>query len=83
MKKFFSLIILLALFINIHKTEAQNYIGLGAVYSIPVIDFADINGQSVGGALVYESRRYCNLWYGLRFEYIDFEVNPGQCGGLL
>ncbi|MES2767452.1 MAG: hypothetical protein V4642_16370 [Bacteroidota bacterium] len=56
------------------SAEAQLFVGAGPVYSLPQGTFADVNKPSVGGTAFVGSRKYCNLWTGLRLDYIPYSV---------
>lgn len=51
----------------------QLYLGAGPEYIIPQDQLSEVNKESFGVSLYIESRMYCNLWYGLRFDYLFLE----------
>jgi hypothetical protein len=58
--------------------KAQLFIGAGPMYSLPQGEFADANQASVGGTLFVGSRKYCNLWSGLRLDYIPYSAKDNS-----
>jgi hypothetical protein len=51
----------------------STFVGLGGTYSMPQGDFDKTNSSSPGFLLNIESRSICELWYGLRLEYISYD----------
>ncbi|HYF04115.1 MAG TPA: hypothetical protein VEC36_12100 [Patescibacteria group bacterium] len=79
MKTFFNLILVfsVSLLLCTAKANAQLLVGAGPVYSLPLSDFADYNKASFGGTVFIGSRKYCNLWTGMRLDYIAYsQVDP-------
>lgn len=52
---------------------AQIYGGIGAGYIQPFSDFELINKSSISYIANIENRYYCKLWYGVKFEYSEFD----------
>ena len=42
--------------------------------------FKETNQNSVGYNLQLESRAFCNVWYGVRIDYINYQENPANTG---
>ena len=54
--------------------QAQTmFVGLGPTYSVPQGTFDTTNRGSFGGSLVIGSRKYCQLWTGLRLSYTEYQ----------
>lgn len=51
------------------ELDSQIYFGLGPSYLMPQTNFKDANKESFGLNVQLESRVFCKLWYGLRFDY--------------
>jgi hypothetical protein len=69
------LLVLCACFCAVSSSaKAQLFVGAGPVYSLPQGDFADFNQGSFGGTLFVGSRKYCNIWSGLRLDYIPYST---------
>ncbi|MEP7218760.1 MAG: hypothetical protein ABI876_07570 [Bacteroidota bacterium] len=49
------------------------FVGFGPTYSLPQASFDSTNKGSFGGSVVYASRKYCQLWTGLRLSYTSFQ----------
>lgn len=49
------------------------YFTLGASYIMPKDDFKDVNDNSYGINFQIESRKFCNLWYGVRIDYNSYK----------
>ena len=65
---------ILVLFImSFGVARSQFYLGVGPEYIVPMGKFADMNKSAVGFNLQYESRNYCKLWYGFRFDYMSLD----------
>lgn len=54
-------------------SSAQIYGGFGGGYIQPFSDFEAINKSTNSYLLNLENRHYCKLWYGVRFEYSEFD----------
>lgn len=61
------------LLISTTYLKGQLYVGAGAEYLIPQDQLSEVNQESFGISIQLESKRYCNLWYGLRFDYLFLE----------
>jgi len=69
-----SIILIISIFIlTVEFSAAQIYLGAGPEYIIPQDQLSNVNQESYGVTVQLESRRYCNLWYGLRFDYVFLE----------
>jgi len=69
-----SIILLMSiLLLSFEFSAAQLYVGAGPEYMIPQDQLSNVNQESFGVSVQLESRRYCNLWYGLRFDYLSLE----------
>lgn len=51
----------------------QLYVGAGPEYIIPQDQLSKVNQESFAVNLHIESRMYCNLWFGMRFDYLFLE----------
>lgn len=49
------------------------FLGLGPTYAIPQGKLEETNKGSFGGSLVIGSRKYCQLWTGLRLGYTEYQ----------
>jgi hypothetical protein len=67
------LIIALIAFAFPFTSTGQTYIGGGAGVVTPIAELANTNQMSYRYHIQIESRRFCNLWYGLRIDYVDFK----------
>jgi|GEM_PF-743060 len=63
------LLLALVLLVSAQGTAQTTFLGIGPTYTIPQDTFARTNGPALGVDLTYESRKYCQLWFGLRFNY--------------
>ncbi len=66
---------LLVLLLALHsRASAQTlFVGIGPTYSIPQGRLADSNDASFGGMILIGSRKYCQLWTGLRLGYTAYQ----------
>lgn len=80
-KKTFLLVIFCTIFFSGGKIYSQFYIGAGPNALIPVNKFDEYCRDSYGLNAILESRIYCNLWYGVRMDYVSFD-NRGDSLGL-
>lgn len=53
------------------NAAAQVHLGAGPEYFMPLSEAGKVNEDSPGVSLVFESRKYCNLWYGFKIDYIS------------
>jgi hypothetical protein len=67
------LIILVFLFAFSFKSSAQTYLGIGAGYVYPLAKFQEVNKPAYGYNVQLESRNFCKLWYGIRFDNYKFD----------
>ncbi len=65
--------IALATFLNINLSYGQLYLGGGPSYFIPSGPLAQTSDNQLGLNVQLENRYYCNLWWGIRVEYFDFD----------
>ena len=49
--------------------QKTTFIGVGPVYTLPLDTFGITNDNAIGGTLLYESRKYCQIWFGARLSY--------------
>ncbi len=70
LKKIIFAVILIIFLLVPAKTFSLLYVGVGGDYIIPLAKLNDVNLDAYGFNLQLESRTYCKLWYGLRFDYI-------------
>lgn len=63
------LLVALALLFSPRASAQTTFLGGGPTYTLPQGSFAESNGNAWGGLLTYESRKYCQLWFGLRLHY--------------
>ena len=73
-KTIFLPMILLILLLQTPKSYSLIYVGIGGDYIIPVAKLDEVNLDAFGFNLQLESRTYCKLWYGLRFDYITLDA---------
>lgn len=57
------------------------FVGLGPSYSIPQGRLADSNQASFGGSVLLGSRKYCQLWTGLRLNYTAYQKKTDTTRG--
>lgn len=57
------------------SAQSTSFVGIGPVYSLPQDTFSVSNKPAFGGSLVYVSRKYCQLWPGVR---INFTANQAR-----
>lgn len=69
MKRLFYTFLFLLLLYSPPLLKSQIYFGLGPTYMMPQNNFKEVNKESIGLNIQLESRVYCKLWYGLRFDY--------------
>jgi len=70
MLKHFILIVVTAfIFLAPNKAFSLFYLGVGGDYIIPIARLSETNKETFGLNIQLESRKYCKLWYGLRFDY--------------
>jgi len=62
-------LLLLLLATTATRAQKTTFIGLGPTYTLPLDTFGITNGNAVGGTLLYESRKFCQIWFGLRLSY--------------
>jgi hypothetical protein len=77
-KKLFSVCVALIIIFCTPGAYSQFFLGAGAVFSMPQGKFKETNQNSTGYILQLESRAFCNVWYGLRIDYINYEKNPAN-----
>lgn len=56
--------------------QSQLYLGAGPSFFVPTQQFADLNDKSIGINIHVENHYFCNLWWGVRVEYFDFDKIP-------
>ena len=66
------LAILFPLFLGAPLGAQTLFTGFGPTYSIPLDTFGVSNRASFGGSALIESRRYCQLWTGLRLGFTQY-----------
>lgn len=69
MNRFFTLLIIFL--IGLNYANARSYFGAGVNSIRPLAQFSDENQSAFGLSIHYESRRYCRLWYGIRFDLFE------------
>ena len=69
MKRLLYLLFFLLLLYNSPKLESQIYFGFGPSYMLPQTNFKEVNKETFGLNVQLESRVYCKIWYGVRFDY--------------
>lgn len=55
------------------ESKAGTYVGLGGSYNLPYKNLENFNENSVGYRLELISRSYCNLWFGVKADYINYK----------
>ncbi|GAB1430136.1 hypothetical protein MASR2M18_09690 [Ignavibacteria bacterium] len=74
MRLIVSIVIVAAILLALQlPARGQIVAGAGVTYALPQNKFADVNKGSLGGTAALFSRRYCNLWFGLRLDYTSFQ----------
>jgi len=73
MRKFIFTILFFVLLLIPYKSYSLFFIGVGGDYVMPISKLSDVNLDAFGFNLQLESRTYCKLWYGLRFDYVSFD----------
>ncbi len=64
------------LIMTVLPVQAQFYAGGGVDFLLPQNKLKEVNQESAGFNLAFESRELCKLWYGLRMDYIDLSKQP-------
>ncbi len=59
-------------------TAQNNYVGLGATYINPMGDYSEVNNGGIGFTAIFESRKFCKYWYGLRLDYFKTDSLEGK-----
>lgn len=59
-------------------TAQSNYVGLGLTYINPMSSFSEVNNGGIGYSAIFESRKYCKYWYGLRLDYYSTDSLEGK-----
>ena len=72
-KQIFLAIVIFLSILSPMKTYSLIYVGVGGDYIVPMGKLSDVNLDAFGFNLQLESRTFCKLWYGLRFDYVSFE----------
>lgn len=72
LKKYIFIILILLISVN-YNSSAQTYLGAGANYLYPLGKLSELNKTAVGFNIQLESRNFCKLWYGLRFDYFALD----------
>lgn len=49
--------------------QSTTFLGAGPTYTLPLDTFAVTNDNALGGTLLYESRKFCQIWFGVRLSY--------------
>ena len=63
-------------------SNASLYIGTGIDYSVPQsANFKAVNNPTLGGLVQIENRDFCNLWYGLRVDFVNYKKANGVDSG--
>ena len=68
--------VVLTIFVS-QNSNSQIYAGLGAGLIQPFSDFEEINKSTMSYIINLENRYYCRLWYGVKFEYSEFDPADG------
>lgn len=77
MRYFIKIAIVAILVLMPMQAPGQFYFGAGPSLKVPVEKFADANDISPGITILLESRRFCNLWMGLRADYFFLDSLDG------
>lgn len=82
MKQISLIVIILSAIFFPQISFSQIYGGIGAGYIQPFSAFEESNNAAMSYIVNIENRYYCRLWYGLKFEYSEFEpadaIEAGQ-----
>lgn len=79
--KTFLLSTVLLLFGLINTSYSQGlYLSVGGDYFIPTVNFDKYTENSPGVNIEIIGKRYCKLWYGLRFDYIQLQQKSNSEG---
>lgn len=73
MKKQVSYLLIIAFVLCSSIAQSQIYGGLGTGYIAPFSKFEESNKSSSSYIINLENRYYCNIWYGLKIEYSEFQ----------
>lgn len=49
--------------------QSTTFLGIGPTYTLPLDTFGMTNDNAPGGTLLYESRKFCQIWFGIRLSY--------------
>lgn len=55
------------------QSKANLYFGLGGSYNMPYKNLENFNESAFGARLELLNKEYCNLWYGIKFDYFSLE----------
>ncbi|MFP4369700.1 MAG: hypothetical protein ACLFR2_08980, partial [Candidatus Kapaibacterium sp.] len=69
----FSLIVLIFLFAVSRESVAQLWMGAGAGTPLVMTPSYQLKESGRNINIQLESRKYCNLWYGLRIDHFEYE----------
>ncbi|MBM2813424.1 MAG: hypothetical protein HW421_186 [Ignavibacteria bacterium] len=58
--------------------KAQIFISAVVDYSLPMGKFKTVNDNGTGYGVTVESRKYCELWYGLTIEKYKYDTISGK-----
>lgn len=70
------LLVVLLTFLTIASSYGQLYFGAGPSYFMPAGPLMQASDNQLGVNIQLENRYYCNLWWGVRVEYFDFDKKP-------
>jgi len=55
------------------RNLTTTFLGVSANYLIPMRRLSEVNDNALGYSFMLESRRYCNVWWGLRADYFSLD----------
>ena len=64
------------------KNFTTTFLGIGGNYLIPYGQLEKLNDNAIGFNLQLESRRLCNLWWGLRADYFALDSLEDQANNI-
>jgi hypothetical protein len=70
-------ILLISLWLIPSNLKSQNYVGIGATYLNPISDLSNVNSSSTGFNFIWQSRKYCKYWLGVRVDYASLDTVEG------
>jgi hypothetical protein len=65
------LVLVVICIFSVIETNAQNYVGIGGTYVMPLGNFKEVNQSTIGYSAHIMSKKYCKMWYGVKLDYFS------------